>query len=242
MARPLKDEIDYFPHNTNMSNDDRMELVEYKFKNDGYAIYNKILERVYLTNGKFVISTDEQFQIYGDKWHVGKDKLKEIIEYFFEIKLFEGENFISNGVKKRLKRISLERKRKRNYQKNKGDTKGVMDGYNPSTSGIIPPKEKESKEKESKRNSIYKIVPPTLEQVRQYFTENNYKQSEAERFFNYYEDNGWVTGKAKMKMKDWSAGVRNWKERAEGYGKTIENPPEQKQLTEADYKRMNQED
>jgi hypothetical protein len=32
--------------------------------------------------------------------------------------------------------------------------------------------------------------------------------SEAKAFFNYYESNGWMVGK--NKMKNWEAAVRNW--------------------------------
>ena len=38
---------------------------------------------------------------------------------------------------------------------------------------------------------------------------NILRPGKAERFFNYYESNGWLIG-GKTKMKDWTASARNW--------------------------------
>lgn len=51
------------------------------------------------------------------------------------------------------------------------------------------------------------FFPPTVEEVKQYCREKGYSL-EAERFADYYESNGWMVGK--NKMKDWKAAVRNW--------------------------------
>ena len=52
-----------------------------------------------------------------------------------------------------------------------------------------------------------RFVKPTLEEVKQYCTENGYRIN-CERFVDYYEGNGWKVGK--NPMKDWRATVRNW--------------------------------
>ena len=48
---------------------------------------------------------------------------------------------------------------------------------------------------------------PTLEDVRSYCLERH-NNVDAERFWNYYESNGWKVGK--NAMKDWKACVRTW--------------------------------
>jgi len=35
-----------------------------------------------------------------------------------------------------------------------------------------------------------------------------------EAFFDHYTANGWIVGKAKARMKDWKAAVRNWERNA----------------------------
>jgi len=63
---------------------------------------------------------------------------------------------------------------------------------------IIPQKEKRTR-----------FVSPPLKHIQIYFQEKNHSKTEAERFFNYYESNGWLVG-GKTKMKDWKAAARNW--------------------------------
>lgn len=52
MARPLKLGLDYFPHDTDAWNDDKIEAMRVNFGNDGYAFYFIILERIYSQRSK----------------------------------------------------------------------------------------------------------------------------------------------------------------------------------------------
>ena len=53
------------------------------------------------------------------------------------------------------------------------------------------------------------IENPSIEQVKEYFKQEEYSEFEAERFYNYYTSNGWLIG-GKTKMIDWNAAARNW--------------------------------
>ena len=68
-------------------------------------------------------------------------------------------------------------------------------------------KEKENivKEKESRR-----FIPPTISEVAAYCQERD-NGVDAERFVAYYQSNGWMVGK--NKMKDWRAAVRTWEQK-----------------------------
>ncbi|WP_430811931.1 MULTISPECIES: hypothetical protein [unclassified Carboxylicivirga] len=50
---------------------------------------------------------------------------------------------------------------------------------------------------------------PPLRHIQIYFHEKGHPEAEAQRFFNYYESNGWLVG-GKTPMKDWKAAARNW--------------------------------
>lgn len=63
------------------------------------------------------------------------------------------------------------------------------------------------KEREKGKKAGSRFVPPTLEEVSAFIAENNYRVN-AEKFIDYYNANGWMVGKTKM--KDWKAAVRNW--------------------------------
>jgi len=52
-------------------------------------------------------------------------------------------------------------------------------------------------------NKNKRFIKPTIEDIKKEFPNFN-----AEHFYNYYESNGWMVGK--NKMKDWKAKVKNW--------------------------------
>lgn len=66
---------------------------------------------------------------------------------------------------------------------------------------------------EKKKKISYKgfgpDIPPIEEHVRIYFDEKGFPPLEAEKFFNYFQSNGWLVG-GRSKMKDWKAAARNW--------------------------------
>jgi len=51
-------------------------------------------------------------------------------------------------------------------------------------------------------------TPKNVEEVEAYFLEKEKPKSEANKFFNFYEANGWLVGK--NKMKNWRAAANNW--------------------------------
>ena len=67
----------------------------------------------------------------------------------------------------------------------------------------------EVKLREIKKKVEIEKTKPTLEETQIYFLEKNFPEIEAQRFFNYFESNGWLVG-GRTKMKDWKAAARNW--------------------------------
>jgi len=58
----------------------------------------------------------------------------------------------------------------------------------------------------------------TLDDVRRYCSERK-NGVDPERFYNYYESNGWMVGR--NKMKDWKAAVRTWERNQKSNEKNI---------------------
>ena len=65
-----------------------------------------------------------------------------------------------------------------------------------------------------------RFIPPTVEDVKQYCFDHGYTV-DAERFVSYYESNGWMVGR--NKMKSWQAAVRTWNGKEQPSGKTEHN-------------------
>lgn len=66
-----------------------------------------------------------------------------------------------------------------------------------------------SEKSHSEKNPQAKNEKPTREELSLYFTEKQHQPSEAEKFYNYFESNGWLVG-GKTPMKNWKAAANNW--------------------------------
>lgn len=79
----------------------------------------------------------------------------------------------------------------------------------------IKTREKENSQNEfpstpqKQKNVNDRFVTPDSEEIKNYFLEKENTIIEAEKFYNYFESNGWLVG-GKTKMKDWKAAARNW--------------------------------
>ena len=80
----------------------------------------------------------------------------------------------------------------------------------------------EVKLREIKKKVEIEKTKPTLEETQIYFLEKNFPEIEAQRFFNYFESNGWLVG-GRTKMKDWKAAARNWMLNTKKFGNKPNN-------------------
>ena len=118
-----------------------------------------------------------------------------------------------------------------NYTDYQGSDKGSdKQVTNERQTSDKPPYSKEIKEVKEVKNidRAKRFCPPTLDDVRAYCLERN-NTVDAEKFFDYYETNGWVQGKGKP-VKDWKACVRTW-ERS-GFNQTLGNKNQKETYTE----------
>ena len=103
-----------------------------------------------------------------------------------------------------------------NSQNNSQST-GNQQASNSQSTGEQQQYKKNNKERREKGNNniisltrdVKRFTPPTAEEIVDY-CENTlcYIGFDAQHFIDYYESNGWMIGK--HKMKDWRATVRNW--------------------------------
>lgn len=131
MARPTKEGLDYFPHDTDAVNDEKIEALRLVFGNDGYAFYFIMLERIYRTSdGELNVSDAETITVLRKKIRISKKKFEEILSYSLKINCFSGEIYSkskkisSEGIKKRMKPVIDKRlKMKEKYEISDAETK-----------------------------------------------------------------------------------------------------------------------
>lgn len=70
---------------------------------------------------------------------------------------------------------------------------------------------------------------PAFDEIKKYFSENNFPELEAQKFFNYFSSNGWLVG-GKTPMADWKASSQNWMLNADKFNTGKPKPNRAKHL------------
>ena len=147
MARPKKNNADYFSHDKDMRNDAKIRALRRKYSHTGYAVWSYMLE-VLTDSDYFEIEwNDLQVELLAGDFDMEPEQLQEIIEYCTSVlHLFTIENGVlfSETLKNRFESVLSKRKREQN---------GVIDVENPQS------KVKESKGEESKENNTPPLSP-----------------------------------------------------------------------------------
>lgn len=117
MARPIKHNADYFPHDADMRNDPRIKALRRKFGIEGYGVYSMLLE--FLTDSDYFEFKNDSLsmELVAGDFDIETDKLCEILRYCFQLDLFQLDaetNIIScKSLDKRLEPLLSKRKRDR---------------------------------------------------------------------------------------------------------------------------------
>jgi len=164
MARPKKDNADYFSHDSSMRNDPKIRALRRKFGHSGYAVYCYMLE--VLTDSKFFKAqwNELNIELLAGDFDITPEELILITDYCINtLKLFSVENDLIE-CKTLTKRFdSLLSKRKR-------DSTRVIASENPQ-SKVKESKVNKSKEDESividiNQSILDTIVPPETKRQR----------------------------------------------------------------------------
>lgn len=151
MARPIKNNADYFSHDNDMRDDERIKALRRKFSHLGYSTWNMLLERLCRAENFKVEYNEDSIDIMAGDFSIEPEQLKEIIDYLIKLKLIiqEGEIIYSQTMITRFD--GLFRKRKRDAERlsltKTTDEKIVADDNAQS-------KVKESKGNKRKENEI----------------------------------------------------------------------------------------
>lgn len=150
MARPRKDNADYFSHDNDMRNDDKILSVRRKFWHEWYSVWNMLLEKL-CKSAWFIFDVDNvSIELLSWDFAVEPEKLKEIINYFVYIRLIfrEWDRIYSQKMIDRFEWLLSKRQRDIEYRQWKQKDGIVIDVEKPQS------KVKESKGKEYNLLSI----------------------------------------------------------------------------------------
>ena len=212
MARPQKEGLDYFSHDTDAVNDEKIEALRALHGNNGYAFYFILLERIYRTNkAELDVSDAETIQILSRKVAVTTEEFMQILETAFKWKCFDREAYekrgvlTSNGIKKRTsivveKRVTMREK----YHKQRDE---VSDAETGEETEQKPDKVKKRKEKKSKEKKREYALHVTLTEEEHEKLLSQYGQSDTRNLIEILSNYKAATGK--QYKSDYHA-ILNW--------------------------------
>tara|TARA_R110000772_G_scaffold35637_5_gene85826 strand:+ start:4501 stop:5412 length:912 start_codon:yes stop_codon:yes gene_type:complete len=223
MARPNKNNVDYFPHG--VKHGKKMSYIEKKYKNDGYATWFKILEELGDADNHYLNLSDEiELMFLSNRCNVSEEVLLNIVsdlsrlgefdKELWEHKIIWGTRFIKTIKDAYIKRtnkcidlhglrILLDSLGVRKLSKSKSE------GVRNTQSKVKESKEDESKENKSKLNNtlLSKIEISDLEiGLQKYFEISKVFQ----KLFikNLTEKNAPTSNQEKAKFKNYVDPIR----------------------------------
>jgi DNA replication protein DnaD len=114
LARPNKDGLSYFPHDTKL--DDKFDLIEAKYGLIGYGIIFKLYEKIY-DNGYFYKWNEDEQLLLSRKINVDINLINDVINNAIKWELFDKNKYneykilTSHGIQKRFIEAANRRKK-----------------------------------------------------------------------------------------------------------------------------------
>jgi hypothetical protein len=160
VARPIKDGMDYFPHDTDASSDEKIEALLMLYGTKGYTFYFILLERIYRTQDfELDISDEETVQILSRKMTISTEEFYQILTSAIKHKCFDKEMYenkrilTSNGIKKRA--FVVVEKRERMRAKYEGKKENISAAETTQETQVETPQSKVKKSKGEKSINLY---------------------------------------------------------------------------------------
>ena len=225
--------MQWFKHDTDSTMDFKIKKLIIRYGAVGYAIYFHCLELIASgindTNITFQLEHDSEIiaddlRIQGTSDKSGREYVEEIMRFMIQLGLFEESNghIFCFKMLKRLDSSMTSNQRLRKLISSAKENYSTLALTNNHDEVMKEEKRREEEENriEEKREegeTTTRFVKPSISEIQKYCEERK-NTINAEKFFNYYEANGWKVGK--NKMKDWKACVRTWEQNEKKYNQT----------------------
>lgn len=212
MSRPVKKGLDYFPVNVDFFETEENKFFSVETGASGICALMKLMCNIY-RNGYYIDWGQDHEALFS--WDmrgmVSKDEIPRIIQVclkrgIFDKKLYEKYSILTSRYIQEVFLRALDGKRQisvvKEYWLTKLPDKAIFIGID---GGITGNKGGKIGIKGEKRGDEKQFIPPTLEEVKQYFSDKGYTEEAAKKAFSYYEEGKWKDSKGNR--------VKNWKQK-----------------------------
>lgn len=157
MARPIKNNCDYFPHFTTMRNHKKVKALRAKFGQVlGYAFWSMVIEYLTEQDGIEFEYSEIEIEMFAGELGVSATEIRDMVDYCIKIELLflTKDNFIySESLNELLQPVFEKRKRAKELSKTrKRHNNGSYCDNDTTTCGVSVTEMPQSKVKKSKEN------------------------------------------------------------------------------------------
>ena len=229
MARPAKEGLKFFSHDTDASTDEKIEALRMFYGNDGYAFYFILLERIYRSNNaELDVSDADTCQILAKKLLLTEQKFAEIMQKSLKVGLFDKDIYnqrkvlTSNGIKRRSEIVLKKRDAMKERYKEQKLGQNICDVSDAETNSYAS----QSKVKYSKQSIVKESK---VNEVKESINSNNHQ--EIDDIYNFWNETKIVVhnkqtdkmqNKIRISLKDYD--VPSIKKAIENYNEVIKHP------------------
>lgn len=97
MARPAKNNCDYFPHDAGMRNHRKVKAIRSRFGVMGYAVWSMVLEYLTGNDGNVFEYSDLEFELMSGDFGVSATEIRDVVDYCISLELLFNKNGFINS-------------------------------------------------------------------------------------------------------------------------------------------------
>ena len=224
MARPSRNNADYFTHDADFRNDRRIKAIRSEFGIAGYGVVVMLLEILTNADGTQLCTDGVEIDLLAGDLGVSVTEINRLLQLAERIGYFtrnETGHLICPDLNQALEPVFEKRNRSRSVAQIARERQSVT-AKPVSVTEIPQSRVEESKVEDTSvsnedtssnptavRTKGGKMIPPTKEQLTAYvLNREGGTVNMAEEIFDFYKSKGWKVGN--QPMKDWNAAANKW--------------------------------
>jgi len=207
----------WIPLDVDTHDDPKIMDLESALGMEGYGTYIMLIQYLAKQEPEYTLPL-KQLKHLAYRHRISEEKILAVVNHF-NLFVIENECFYSPSLLRRMERydnLKNINREKANIRWNKSreltanNAAALPEHYNGNADKNRI--DKNRIDKNIKKNSNkYKNIPPSIEDLKLRIEERKIESFTADSFHAYYESNGWLIGK--NKMKDWDAALTTWNKR-----------------------------